>query len=158
MPASAPAPSTSPLDSDSASRLRAVIGRLARQLRSTPAGLQASLTPTRISLLLTIDRRGPMRLGEVGEIEGLNPTMLSRSITQLVDGGLVARTSDDGDRRAAWVSATACGHELADQMRHERTAVVNEGLVGLPEEQRWILQQALPALESLAEQLKGRRR
>ncbi len=156
--ASAPAPAPSPLDSESASRLRAVIGRLARQLRSTPAGLEASLTPTRISLLLSIDRRGPMRLGEVGETEGLNPTMLSRSVTQLVDAGLVARTSDDGDRRAAWVSITAPGHELAERMRQERTAAVNEGLAGLPEAHRRLLEQAIPALESLAEELKGRPR
>ena len=158
MPSPAPTSSLTPvLDPESATRLRAIIGRLARELRPTPAGLQAGLTPTRISLLLTIERRGPIRLSEVSEAEGLNPTMLSRSVTQLVDAGLVTRTSDDGDRRAAWVSATASGHELAEQMRAQRTAALNEGLEGLPERQRQILEQAIPALESLAEELKGRR-
>jgi DNA-binding MarR family transcriptional regulator len=150
-------PTPTQLDADSSSRLRAIIGRLARQLRATPSGLDAALTPTRISLLLTIDRRGPIRISEVAELEGLNPTMLSRSVSQLVDAGLVQRTSDSGDRRAAWVSATDAGQRLAARMRQERTAAVNEALTGLPEGERRILVQAIPALEALAEQLKDRR-
>jgi DNA-binding MarR family transcriptional regulator len=115
--------------------------------------MDAALTPTRISLLLTIDRRGPVRLSEVGESEGLNPTMLSRSVSQLVDAGLVARESDAGDRRAAWVSATDSGHTLAERMRRERTSAVNEALAGLSASERRILEEAIPALEALAEQL-----
>lgn len=146
------------LDTESAARLRATIGRLARDLRATPAGREAGLTPTRISLILMIDRRGPIRLSEVAEIEALNPTMLSRSITQLVDADLVARTSDEGDRRAVWVTATVGGHTLAERIRDERTAALNAGLAGLPDAQRRIVERAIPALESLAEQLRAQRR
>ena len=84
--------------------------------------------------------------------------MLSRSMSRLVDAGLVARTPDDGDRRAAWVGVTDAGHELAERMRRERTGVLNDGLAGLPVEQRRILERSIPALEALAEQLKGRGR
>jgi DNA-binding MarR family transcriptional regulator len=146
------------LDAESATRLRSVIGRLQRQLRSTPSGLQASLTPTRISLMLTIDRTGPIRLGELAEKEGINPTMLSRSVTQLVDGGLAARACDSDDRRAAWVSATEDGHALAERMRQERTDAVNAALAGLSATDRRTLEQAIPALEALALELKERRR
>ena len=141
------------LDTDSATRLRMVIGRLSRLLRATPSGREAGLSPTRISLLLAIDRQGPVRLSELGESEGLNPTMLSRSVTQLVDAGLVARTSDDGDRRAAWVSATDPGHELAEQMRRERTDAINAALSGVSASERRALETAIPALEGLAAQL-----
>ncbi|MGH2908676.1 MAG: MarR family winged helix-turn-helix transcriptional regulator, partial [Solirubrobacteraceae bacterium] len=120
------------LDTESAARLRAVIGRLARRLRATPSGRDASLTPTRISLMLSIDRTGPVRLGELAESEGINPPRLSRSVTQLVDAGLVARECDDADRRAAWVRATEAGHALAERMRQERTDAVNAALAGLP--------------------------
>ena len=152
-------PSHSPLllDTESATRLRSVIGRLSRQLRATPSGIDAALTPTRISLMLTIDRCGPVRLGELGESEGINPTMLSRSVTQLVDAGLVARTSDSSDRRAAWVEATETGHALAERMRQERTDAVNQALAGLPAADRRTLEQAIPALEALAHELSGRR-
>jgi DNA-binding MarR family transcriptional regulator len=146
------------LDTESATRLRAVIGRLSRELRATPAGIDAALTPTRISLMLSIDRGGPVRLGELGESEGINPTMLSRSVTQLVDAGLVARTSDSGDRRAAWVQATEAGHALAERMREERTAAINAALTGLSPGDRRMLEQAIPALEALARELKDLRR
>ena len=145
------------LDTESATRLRVVIGRLSRQLRATPSGLDAALTPTRISLMLSIDRTGPVRLGELAESEGINPTMLSRSVTQLVDAGLVTRTSDSADRRAAWVNATDAGHELAERMRHERTTAVNDALAGLSASDRRTLEQAIPALEALALGLTGRR-
>lgn len=149
-------PATTLLDTESATRLRAVIGRLSRQLRATPSGLDAALTPTRISLMLSIDRTGPVRLSELAESEGINPTMLSRSVTQLVEAGLVARTSDSGDRRAAWVNATEEGHELAERMRQERTDAVNHALAGLPATDRRTLEQAIPALEALALELTGR--
>jgi DNA-binding MarR family transcriptional regulator len=69
----------------------------------------------------------------------------------------VARTSDDGDRRAAWVEATDDGRQLAQRMRRERTDAVNEAMAGLSANERGLLKSALPALEHLAEQLKDRR-
>lgn len=150
-------PVTPALDVDTAARLRVAIGRLSRRLRTTAAGAAAGLTPTRISVLLAIVRDGPIRLSELAASESLNPTMLSRVIADLVEAGLLARTSDEGDRRAAWVQATDAGERLAQQMRRERTDAVNEALEALPAADRRLLESALPALESLAEQLKGRR-
>jgi DNA-binding MarR family transcriptional regulator len=70
---------------------------------------------------------------------------------------LLKRSSDEGDRRAAWVEATAAGRRLAERTRRERTDAVNEALAELSESQRRRIEQALPALEALAEELKGRR-
>jgi DNA-binding MarR family transcriptional regulator len=145
------------LDLDTATRLRVAIGRLSRRLRTTAAGAAAGLTPTRISVLLTVVRDGPLRLSVLAASESLNPTMLSRVIADLVDAGLLARTSDDGDRRAAWVQATDAGHSLAARMRRERTDAVNQALEGLTAADRRLVEQALPALEDLAELLKDRR-
>jgi DNA-binding MarR family transcriptional regulator len=145
------------LDEETAVRLRGVIGRLSRRLRPTAAGASAGLTPTRISVLLTVVRQDHMRLAELAEAESLNPTMLSRVISELVSAGLVARYGDDGDRRAAWVKATAAGRKLAERMRRERTMALNRALDGLSGEDRWLIEHALPALEGLAEQLQDRR-
>jgi DNA-binding MarR family transcriptional regulator len=151
-------PSSPPiLDIETAARLRVAIARLSRRLRVTAAGSEAGLTPTKISILLTVVRAGPLRLSELAEVESLNPTMLSRSISNLVEAGLVARSSDDGDRRAAWVQPTAEGERLAERMRRERTDALNSALEGLAADDRRTLEQALPALEGLAEQLRGRR-
>jgi DNA-binding MarR family transcriptional regulator len=155
MPSPAPAPLL--LDADSAGRLRVVIGRLSRRLRATPSGLEAGLSPTRISLLLSLVRLDRIRLSELGELEGLNPTMLSRSVTQLVDAGLVGRTSDASDRRAAWVAPTTAGKALARRIREERTDALNAALAGLAPAQRDVLEGSIDALEALAEQLRENR-
>jgi DNA-binding MarR family transcriptional regulator len=151
------APTATVLDIDTASRLRVAVARLSRRLRTTAAGSAAGLTPTRISVLLTVVREGPIRVSVLAESESLNPTMLSRVIADLSDAGLVARTSDDGDRRAAWVEATDDGRRLTERMRRERTDAVNEAMGGLSAGDRRLLEKALPALEHLAEQLTDRR-
>jgi DNA-binding MarR family transcriptional regulator len=150
-------PTLSPsLDIDTADRIRTAIGRISRRLRTTAAAREAGLTPTAISLLLSVVRSGPVRMSELAETEGINPTMLSRTIAGMVQDGLLTRSSDEGDRRAAWVASTAAGRRLAQRMRRERTIAVNQALESLPEDERSGIEQALPALEALAEELKGR--
>jgi DNA-binding MarR family transcriptional regulator len=149
---------TPALDVDTSARLRVIIGRLSRRLRPTAAGAAAGLTPTRISVLLNVVREGPMRLSDLAASEGINPTMLSRVLADLVELGLLERSSDEGDRRSAWVKATAAGRRLSERMRRERTDALNVALEALPDSQRRRIENALPALEDLAEHLKLSRR
>jgi len=142
---------------DTAARLRASIGKLSRRLRPTAAGAAAGLTPTRISILFTVARLGPIRLSELAEEEGLNPTMLSRVIADFAESGLVTRDCDPEDRRAALVQATADGRKLCERMRGERTDVLEVALASLSEDDRRAVEQALPVLEQLAQSLNGRR-
>jgi DNA-binding MarR family transcriptional regulator len=123
-------------------------------LRSTPAARAAGLTPTKTSILLALARGGPTRLADLGDSEGINPTMLSRVVAGLVEANLLERTSDAGDRRQAWVSPTTQGLRLAERIRRERTEAVEAALAELSAEQRRRLEASLPALEALAEQLK----
>ncbi len=145
------------LDEETAVRLRVAIARLSRRLRPTAAGAAAGLTPTKSAVLLRIVRGDQLRLSQLAEAEGLNPTMLSRVIAGLVDAGLVQRVSDAGDRRAARVKATTAGRRLAERMRRERTAALNHALEGLTESDQQLIETALPALEALAEELQGGR-
>ncbi len=142
---------------DTAQRLRVVFGRLSRRLRLTDAAAAAGMTPARVSALLNIERHGPIRLAELAESEGVNPTMLSRIVADLVDGGLCERSCDASDRRSAWVQATPRGRELADSLRAQRTEAVQSALARCGEADRRAIEQALPALEALAEQLTERR-
>jgi DNA-binding MarR family transcriptional regulator len=140
-------------DTDQTARLRAVLGRLARRLRPTSAG--SELTPTQTSVLFTIVRSGPLGLGEVAEIESVNPTMLSRITAQLCDAGLISREARPGDRRAALVKATPAGRKLRERIHKERTAALSQHVENLDSEQQAALWSALPVLEALAEQLPG---
>lgn len=108
-------------------------------------------------MLLAVVRGGPVKPSELAASEGINPTMLSRVLTALGDQGLLDRASDTGDRRAAWVTATAAGRRLAERIRRERTVAVNEALSALSERDRQAIERSLPALEALAEELKARR-
>lgn len=137
--------------SDEVARLRAVIGKLHRRLRSTQAG--AGLTPSQISVLFTIVRQGPIGLSEVAALEALNPTMLSRITAQLTEAGLIRRSAAAHDRRAAVVEATAAGVRMRERIHRERTKALQAHVSQLPECERRELWRALPVLEELAEML-----
>ena len=57
--------------------------------------------------------------------------MLSRVVSGMLRDGLLERSNDAGDRRAAWVAVTAAGRRLAERMRRERTEAVNAAMGGL---------------------------
>jgi DNA-binding MarR family transcriptional regulator len=139
------------LDADAADRLRAVIGKLSRRLRPTVAG--SALTPSEISVLFTVVRRGPLGLSELAEIEAMNPTMVSRVTLQLVELGLIRREARPDDRRAATVSATAAGRRMRERVHVERSRALGEYVGGLEVSQQEALLAALPALEELAERI-----
>jgi DNA-binding MarR family transcriptional regulator len=141
---------------EASERLRAVIGRLSRRLRPTVAG--SELTPSQISVLFTVVRLGPVRLSELAEIESLNPTMLSRIAAHLCDSGLIVRSADPGDRRSAFVQATAAGRRIRERIHRERTRALSAHVEELAEGQREALWNALPVLEELADRLGGARR
>jgi DNA-binding MarR family transcriptional regulator len=147
--------SGSTTDRESTARLRAAIGKLSRRLRPTVAG--SGLTPSQSSALFTIVRFGPLRLSELAEIESVNPTMLSRVTAQLCNAGLIRRSADPDDRRAAFVQSTAAGRKLRERIHHERTQALSHHMEGLDEAQLEALWNALPVLEQLAEMLPGRR-
>lgn len=145
-------------ETETAQRLRRVFGRLARTLRPTEAGVAADLTPTRVAVLLTTVHQGPIRLAQVAHDEGLNPTLLSRTVANLADAGLLTRAPDPSDRRSAWLEATDAGRELAAAILEQRTRAVEAALEALPAADRAAIESAIPALENLAQELKGNRR
>jgi DNA-binding MarR family transcriptional regulator len=140
------------MNTELVSRLRAVIHRLARVLNDTSTG--EDLTPTQYSVLALVRGRGSLGLTELTELEGLNPTMLSRVVKVLDERGLIRRMPDPGDMRAARVAATPEGEQVHDRIRAERTKVLSDCLHGFPPETADALLAAVPYLEDLAEALK----
>jgi DNA-binding MarR family transcriptional regulator len=140
------------MDAELVARLRGVIPRLARQLNDTSTG--ADLTPTQYSVLALVRLRGPIGLAELTELEGLNPTMLSRIVKVLDERGLVRRLPDPKDMRAARLEATRDGEQVHDRVREQRTQVLSECLNRLPTETAESLLAAVPAMEALAEAVK----
>ena len=137
---------------ETTARLRVAIARLSRRLRHTAAA--GTLTPTQVSVLFTVVREGPLPLAELAERESLHPTMLSRVVGALADTGLLVRSVDAADRRAAAVAATAAGRRLRERIHAERNATLAAALAELDAEGRGAVVAALPALEELAELLR----
>ena len=143
------------MDSQTVIRLRRVVLRLARQLNAASVG--EGLTPTQASVLGVVTGRGPVSLGDLAEIEGLNPTMLSRVVGKLDSFELIRRLRDPDDFRAARVEVTPKGKDAYERISAQRAAILSECLAELPAEQAEVLIAALPALENLATGLRARR-
>jgi DNA-binding MarR family transcriptional regulator len=138
-------------DEDDIARLRAALLRIVRTLdRQVSTG---EMTGTQLSVLGSVRRRGPITVGELAEIEGLNPTMLSRILAKLEEPGLITRTPSAADRRVVVASVTAQGRRHHDRLRAARSKLLAEHLERLPEPQSAALLTMLPALEALAEDM-----
>jgi DNA-binding MarR family transcriptional regulator len=141
------------MDDELIARLRGVIGRLARQLNETSTG--QGLTPTQYSVLGLVRSRGPLGLADLTELEGLNPTMLSRVVKALDEQGLIRRRPDPSDLRAARAEITPDGERVHERVREQRARVLSECLSRLPPPTRAALLAAVPAMEALAEALRN---
>ena len=113
---------TTTLDADAdlalVARLRVAVARLNRQLRQQSGGL----SPTLQSALVTIEKHGPLTLGDVAAREQVAPATVTKLVTKLVDQGLVDRLPDPDDRRVVRVALTDAGAEQLAESRSRRNA------------------------------------
>jgi DNA-binding MarR family transcriptional regulator len=140
------------VDAEAVTRLRSVIGRLSRHFNASSTG--EGLTPSQASVLLLVSARGPLGIAELTELEGLNPTMLSRVVSKLDEAGLIERSTGEKDLRSVQVSVTAAGRLVEERIRVQRASVVEGAAERLSDEQLETVVQALPALEALADELR----
>jgi DNA-binding MarR family transcriptional regulator len=128
-------------------RLRVAIARVSRRLRRHEL---AGLTPTQLSALATVDRAGPLRLGDLAAAEGIAPSTLTRLVTALEERGYVERCRVPGDARASTLAIAPLGQEALERIRQEGTNLLASSLRTLTREQLAALAAALPALEQIA--------
>lgn len=145
---------TTSLDAETAARLRAVVGKLARRLNALARG--SGLTPSQLSALGVIARLGPIRLSELAEIESMNPTMVSRVVAALDEAGLVRRKPDPDDRRAGLLEMSPAGRRTHDRLRAERGRALTRGLESIGQADVAAVEAALPALEALVDAMSRR--
>ena len=129
-------------------RLRVAIARVSRRLRRHEL---AGLTPTQLSALSTVERSGPMRLGDLAAAEGIAPSTLTRLVTALEERGYVERCPVPGDARASTLAIAPEGHAVLERIRQESISLLAGQLRALTPEQLAALSAALPALEQLAD-------
>jgi DNA-binding MarR family transcriptional regulator len=151
-----PASKYLPTTPDTALRLRVAVARIDRLLAREVLG--SALTRTQFSVLGALARQGPLRLSDLADREGLNPTMLSRVVGALERSGWVERTPDPGDGRAVVAAVTGEGRRRYEQLQADRSALVQEYLHGLDADGAARLAAALPLIEGLADHLRDHQR
>jgi len=129
-----------------ASRLRLGIARLARRLRQQA---EPGLSPSLLSALSSIERRGPLTIGELCAVEQVQPPTMTRIVAGLVEAGLVTREADPSDRRVAWVRATADGVKFVHRSRRRKDAYLEKRLRELSPRELATLDEAAGILDRL---------
>jgi DNA-binding MarR family transcriptional regulator len=137
---------TSTLDLATVTRLRMALLRVSRRLRQQA---HSGITPSQLSALSTVERHGPLTLGDLAGLENVQPPSISRIVGALEGEGYVERAPDDSDRRVALVRITDRGAAELHQIRAERDAWLADRLDRLSADERRRLLASLPVLERL---------
>lgn len=109
------------------------------------------LSFTTLSVLHTLARRSPLRLGELTATEQVTQSAITQMVTRLENDGLVERRPDPRDGRAVLVHITPAGAEVVAARRADRVARLAPILRRLSAEERSAIAAALPALRRIAE-------
>lgn len=144
MPATAPVTDLAGL----ASRLRLSVFRLSRTLRGQG---KAGVSPTLLAALSTIDRHGPMTVGDLASHEQVRKPTVTRILGSLVEQGLAERTPDPLDRRVAWVQLTPAGRKLMQHTRRRTDEYLATRLKRLDPDELATLERAAEILDRMTE-------
>jgi len=135
--------------SELASELRVSMMRLARRLRAER--LDEGLTPTQLAVLGSLDRHGPMTLGELAAHEKVQPPSMTRTTAHLEERGLLTRVTEAVDRRQVRIAISAAGLALLREDRKRRDAWLAGRFEQLTSDERALLHQVAPLLDRLAQ-------
>ena len=128
--------------------LRLAIMRLARRLRQQSEG---DVTASRLSALSSINRLGPLTLGELAAVEQVQPPSMTKIVAKLEEQGLVVREPDASDRRVTRVRVSDEGRAYVVRSRTLKNAYLAQRLDRFDADERDLLARALPLLERLVE-------
>lgn len=115
--------------------------------RLSPPGLSL----TTLSTLSRLDHLGPQRLTDLAGKEGVTQPAMTQLVSRLERDALATRVDDPQDRRVVLVEITQAGRDLLHHRRSNRSRKLNALLRTLPAGDRKAIEQALPALNRLAE-------
>jgi DNA-binding MarR family transcriptional regulator len=131
-----------------AGELRLATGRLSRRLRQVGAG---GLTVSQLSALASVDRLGPVQLGELARVESVAAPTITRVVTALEERKLLRRRSSPDDRRAAIVEITLAGRRALTDVRGKQITYLVDALGRLDPDDCELLAEAVPLLNDLLE-------
>lgn len=132
-----------------ASELRVAVGRASRRIRAERG--QAGLPDNQFSVLLWIEKRGPLTPGQLAELERIQPPSMTRTVSCLADDGLVSKAAHPTDGRAVVVTLTDEGRAEIAETRRRRDTWLAARLETLTADERAHLAAATDILRRLAD-------
>jgi DNA-binding MarR family transcriptional regulator len=114
--------------------IRAIVRRFSLSERADVAC--CGMTVAQAATLEVLKAEGAMGLGALGTRLGIAPSTLTRNLARLVEAGLVARTGDPSDARAAQVALTEPGKAAAARLEAQERAFDQEILERIPASRR----------------------
>jgi DNA-binding MarR family transcriptional regulator len=135
-------------DAELAVRLRLAVTRLSRRLRHQG---ETGISASQLSALSTIERRGPMTLGDLAAAEQVQPPSMTRLVSRLEEAGLVDRRACEQDRRVARVRVTAAGRQLLQRSRTRKDAYLARRLQAIGDAERTLMPDVVSVLEHMLE-------
>ena len=130
-----------------AEELRPILLRLARNLRKETEGL--GVTSHQVTLLSLVRSRPGLSLRELAVEEGISAPSMSGHVDRLETAGLLRRLRSSGDRRRVGLELTPAGSALLKRVRARRTTWLATRLDPLTDDERELVERALPALSAL---------
>jgi DNA-binding MarR family transcriptional regulator len=83
-----------------------------------------------LMLLFPLRQLGPLRVTDLAEVKGADPSTISRQAAQLVKAGLARREADPADGRASRLAVTQEGLAACLELHEARNALIGEALRG----------------------------
>ena len=138
-----------PSDSQLATDLRVVVGRIARRIKQLYEEGETTFSET--SVLSRLQREGVATPRELADDEHVRPQAIVAILNNLEERGLVERSGDPSDRRQVLVSITARGRRALSDKSSGLTQALREAIsTSLNPQERAQLAAAMPLLERLA--------
>ena len=138
--------------------LARVFSRIGRGLRYHTRAARESLdiTQSESELLRLLEHRPGLRVQDAALELGIASNSVSTLIKQLARAGLVERTTDPQDARAACLRLTPPATDWVRQVGNAREQAIERALLSLDESDRVLLEAAVPAMIRLARAISDR--
>jgi DNA-binding MarR family transcriptional regulator len=111
-----------------------LVRRIRRLIAERARMVHPDLSPVAYSMLMALNDSGPRRASDLVDLFSIDKGAVSRQVGALIDLGLIERSPDPEDRRAAILAITDEGGRRLSTIADMRRREVGERLSGWSEE------------------------